>query len=385
MADRPSNSNPSSWILPILLLFFFPPLGIVLLVSKLLSNPPRSKAFSARHPYYLQNDPESRAGARTVSAAAATPERQTRQRNTLLKKQAACLKQLDSKGKRLMVVGGIITGLFTLAALDNLTWALRWLFDADFELFIHELLDALPMLCFIGGGAGCLWAGIRQRKKVRQFQRCLATIGKRPMVALADLSSATGLSAKELQNVLDGMLSHGLFPQGYLDYGSQRLILSSEGLEPRPAPKKEVAPPPPSPEDEILSDIRAVNDAIANEKLSDQIDRIEGITAKILEYQKTRPEKAPQLHSFLSYYLPTTLKILHAYAQLEAQGVDGENITASMERIESMMDKVVEGFEKQLDMLFQGDAMDIATDVEVLEQMLSKDGLSDTKGVHLSL
>ena len=93
--------------------------------------------------------------------------------------------------------------------------------------------------------------------------------------------------------------------------------------------------------------------------------------------------KSPQLHSFLSYYLPTTLKILRAYAQLEDQEVNGENISAAMERIENMMDKVVEGFEKQLDQLFQGDALDITADVEVLERMLAKDGLSSQDGLRL--
>ena len=60
----------------------------------------------------------------------------------------------------------------------------------------------------------------------------------------------------------------------------------------------------------------------------------------------------------------------------EEQGVEGENIRSAKARIEGMMDKVVEGFEKQLDKLFQDDAMDIATDVQVLERMLEKDGLS---------
>ena len=87
----------------------------------------------------------------------------------------------------------------------------------------------------------------------------------------------------------------------------------------------------------------------------------------------------------MSYYLPTTLKILRAYGQLESQEVSGENITAAMARIEGMMDKVVEGFEKQLDQLFQGDAMDITTDVEVLERMLAKDGLSSGQGMTLGL
>ena len=54
----------------------------------------------------------------------------------------------------------------------------------------------------------------------------------------------------------------------------------------------------------------------------------------------------------------------------------GENITAAMKRVEGMMDKVVEGFEKQLDQLFQGDTMDITADVDVLEQMLARDGLT---------
>ena len=122
-------------------------------------------------------------------------------------------------------------------------------------------------------------------------------------------------------------------------------------------------------ENAVLAEIRAVNDSIEDAALSAQIDRIGVITAKIFEYQKSHPERSAQLHAFLSYYLPTTLKILRAYAQLESQGVEGENIAAAMSRIEGMMGKVVEGFEKQLDQLFQGDAMDITTDVAVLEHI----------------
>ena len=109
--------------------------------------------------------------------------------------------------------------------------------------------------------------------------------------------------------------------------------------------------------------------------MSRKIDRVGEITGKILDYQRQNPAKAGQLRQFLNYYLPTTLKLLKTYAQLDAQGVEGENITAAKARIENMMDKVVEGFEKQLDQLFQSDAMDIATDVAVLERMLDKDGL----------
>ena len=114
--------------------------------------------------------------------------------------------------------------------------------------------------------------------------------------------------------------------------------------------------------------------------MSAKIDRIEEITGKILAYQKQHPDRSGQLRSFLNYYLPTTLKILRAYAQLDAQGVEGENISATKARIEGMMDQVVAGFEKQLDKLFRDDAMDISSDVQVLENMLKKDGLSDDPG-----
>ncbi|MEG1430721.1 MAG: hypothetical protein RSC89_04330, partial [Oscillospiraceae bacterium] len=66
------------------------------------------------------------------------------------------------------------------------------------------------------------------------------------------------------------------------------------------------------------------------------------------------------------------------------QGIEGENITAAKDRIEGMMDRVVEGFEKQLDRLFQNAALDITSDVEVLEKMLNNDGLSGG-GTTLSL
>ena len=173
------------------------------------------------------------------------------------------------------------------------------------------------------------------------------------------------------------MLDEGYIPTGYLDMASGRLILSDEGLqeEPEPEPEEE-QPAQPEDDDAILREIRQVNDAIEDPVMSEKIDRIGEITGKILDYQRKNPNKNSQLRSFLSYYLPTTLKILKAYAQMEAQGIEGENISAAKERIEGMMDKVVEGFEKQLDKLFQDDAMDITTDVAVLERMLDKDGLS---------
>ena len=77
----------------------------------------------------------------------------------------------------------------------------------------------------------------------------------------------------------------------------------------------------------------------------------------------------------MNYYLPTTLKLLNAYKRMGAQGVSGENITGTMEKVERMMGSIVAAFEKLLDSLFGTEAMDISADITVLEQMMAQEGL----------
>ena len=94
---------------------------------------------------------------------------------------------------------------------------------------------------------------------------------------------------------------------------------------------------------------------------------------------KSHPESSPQLHSFLSYYLPTTLKILNAYDRMDAAGISGENIDATKKKVEQMMATISQAFDRQLDALFGDEALDISTDITVMEQMLQREGLGGQK------
>jgi len=87
----------------------------------------------------------------------------------------------------------------------------------------------------------------------------------------------------------------------------------------------------------------------------------------------------------MNYYLPTTLKLLKSYELLEDQSFQGENIAASRAKIENVLNMLIGAYEKQLDRLFSDDALDIATDIDVLETMISGDGLSEKKGITPSL
>ena len=242
--------------------------------------------------------------------------------------------------------------------------------------FSNELTNVVVCLVACLVGVGMFFSGREQRGRTERYTNYLAYIGANRQVSLAPMAAAMDVSVRRLTRDLRKMLSTHVLPTGYLDMQAGKLILTEMGYtepEPEPEPEKKEET---TPDDDILREIRLINDLIPDPVISAKIDRIEEITQKILQYQKTHPQRTEQLRTFLNYYLPTTLKILRSYARLEAQGVEGENITAAKARIEGMMDQVVEGFEKQLDKLFSSDAMDIAADVQVLENMLKKDGLS---------
>lgn len=131
--------------------------------------------------------------------------------------------------------------------------------------------------------------------------------------------------------------------------------------------------------DLALSEMRRLNASIKDEKISAQIDHLEDTAAKIIQHVVENPEKKPQISRFLNYYLPTTLKLLNAYDRMGSAGVSGSNIDGTMDRIENMMDTVTAAFDKQLDALFGDVAMDISTDITVMENLLAQEGLGGTQ------
>jgi len=128
-----------------------------------------------------------------------------------------------------------------------------------------------------------------------------------------------------------------------------------------------------------IQEMKRLDENIADEKISADIRKLETVSRKIFDQVKAQPEKLSQIRKFMDYYLPTTLKILNAYDRMDAAGVSGENIDGTKLRVENMMDTIVTAFEKQLDALFGADALDISTDITVLETMMAREGLAGEK------
>ena len=126
-----------------------------------------------------------------------------------------------------------------------------------------------------------------------------------------------------------------------------------------------------------IEEMKALDITIADEAISAQIVRLQILAQRIFDHVESHPEKLGDIRRFMNYYLPTTLKVLRAYDVLEDQEVEGENITSTMTRVERMMSTIIRAFEKQLDNLFSAEALDISTDMVVMEQMLAREGITE--------
>ena len=124
------------------------------------------------------------------------------------------------------------------------------------------------------------------------------------------------------------------------------------------------------------SEFKRLKDSIRVASIKMKIDEIMDITGKIFADVKEDPADYPQVKRFANYYLPTTLKLLNTYDRLCMQEVSGQNITEPMMRIENALDTTIQAYKKQLDALFENQAIDIETDITVMESMLKKNGLS---------
>ena len=170
---------------------------------------------------------------------------------------------------------------------------------------------------------------------------------------------------------------------------SQRLFFKPKFIEikePEP-PKPEAAAPGVDPEIAAItaegaraqSEMGRLYQSIRDPGVKEKISELMRVSDKIVDDARADPSDVPQIKKFLSYYLPTTIKLLNAYDRMGAQGIEGENISGTMSRIEDMLDTAIASYKKQLDSLFANQALDIESDIDVMNAMLKREGLAESE------
>ena len=372
-----NNNDLGSWILIAVMFAVAWPVGLILLLSKLSEGGGKKMRQQAREAW--QRTAAGSAEAKPAQARASAAK------NTV-RKVTETPNYSDKGAKTMKIIGAVVAILgafFLVQQVDyfELRYAIKW----------HDWMDLLrqvfyPMGMMAGGVSLLLGSGAMKRRQ-RRFATYLRTVGQKAAVPLDYLARAADVSRKRVEKDVNLMLEKGMWgDEAYIDLGSGMLFKSQEAATAyfdaahRAKAEQEQPRQPAAAAPEgyaaILAQIRDLNDRIADERLSAQMDRMEQVAGRIFRLIEEDENKRAAAGTFLSYYLPTTLKLLENYAAFEEAGVSGENLSQAKAKIEKTMDSIVAGFEHQLDELYRTDAMDIDSDIRVMETMLRRDTAS---------
>ena len=288
----------------------------------------------------------------------------------------------DGKITALVVAGCVLLGVGAMASVSGLHDMIFYGGLEYWDLYIEDV--AVPFIMMMAGAGMCygshaLRTGRRMRRKIDNI------VGDADHMYIRDIAASIPCTQEKCIRHLENCIDKGVFgDDAYLDMRTRCLVVRGEAPKPEPKPKRKSkketpdagAKPAQEPGAQTLERLRALHKSIPDAEMQAKIARLEAVTGKIFEQARTDPEKQPQMRKFMDYYLPTSLKLLEAYAEMEAQGIEGENISEAKRRIEDAMDTLVTAFENQLDKLFQSDALDLSTDIDVMERMLQADGLT---------
>ena len=124
------------------------------------------------------------------------------------------------------------------------------------------------------------------------------------------------------------------------------------------------------------AEMERLSASIPDEDVREKIALLAGLSDRIAKDAAEDASDIPLIQKFQSYFLPSTISLLNAYDRMSAQGVDGENISGAKARILQMLDTEIQAFQKQLDGLYQNDAMDVDAEIKVMRNLLTREGLS---------
>lgn len=307
-------------------------------------------------------------------------------------------------GTLLTVFGSIGSIVFLIATIIMGIMGYSFKNSIMFNFIIFMLLPGLAASFVL------LLNGSRISNRLKRFQKYVQQMRGQNYFMIKDFSSYNGQSTKYIAKDLQKMIDIGMFPEGHMDDKKTCFMLNNQSYEQylklmenmrmremeelknkeesknqetttKDKTKSNIALNPEIRKaiDEGRQYVQKIRDAnldIPGEEISRKLDRLEEVTGKIYDYVESHPEKFPEIKKFTEYFLPTTLKLLHAYREFDYQPVQGENITAAKKEIEDTMDTINLAFENLLDGLFEDAAMDISTDISVLETMFAQEGLS---------
>lgn len=255
------------------------------------------------------------------------------------------------------------------------------------------------LLCCGAASIGLSVAGVKSISFLQRFKKYQGVLASREACPIGELSAQTARPERLVLKDVRKMIGKGLFLQGHVDDAGTWLMVTdasyqnyrhqlAEASSQRARLEQQAAARKATEErlsgearailkkgEAYIAQIRKSNDAIPGEEISAKIDQIESVVRSIFKRAEEHPEVISELDRLMDYYLPTTVKLLDAYEDLDRQPIQGDNIAKSKAEIEATLDTLSIAFERLLDSIFTDVAWDVSTDVSVLHAVLTQEGL----------
>ena len=301
------------------------------------------------------------------------------------------------------VFGGIGLGFTALATFFHITYTIM----ENSVSMAGWIVNLLALLFF----TGMIRLGIGQRRRLKLAERYAGLCGRNLYGEIEHLARNTGRKARRVIKDLQKMMKLGMFPEGHLDEKKTCFMLNDsiyqqyletennrrlrEAEAGRPALRQTDAGDPDMAAGqstgnaerdaelnaivaegmECIRRLRLLNDKITGEVISAKLFRLENLLKNLFDSVREHPEQMHRMHKLMSYYLPTTLKLVEAYEEFDRVSAPGDDIIAAKAEIENTLDTINQAFTELLNNLFQDAVLDATTDAQVLKTMLAREGL----------
>ena len=307
--------------------------------------------------------------------------------------KSAFIQQIVSKQKGIGKIVGGVAGLFVFGP---------FLLGDIFTILMGGisggvLFGLLATALIIAGCIYCIMSGKKDQDLVKRYYQYGKAIGDAEYIEIAKLARLTGRTKEEVLKDIRDLMDKNLLKQAWLDDQETTLILTEEvynqyqQIRAESDRMRREAEQDNAADAELPANARAIikegreyiqaihnlNDEIPGVEMSEKLYRLESTMDRIVEQVRQQPESASELRKLMSYYLPTTVKLLSAYKELDKQTVDGDNIRNTKKEIEDALDTINDAFEKLLDSMFQDMAWFVSPDISVMQTMLAQDGLTE--------
>lgn len=295
--------------------------------------------------------------------------------------------------KTAQILNQTFSGVFAFIGLSGLVIAFQEVFATNVigsyvgEFIVSALLFLFSAFCFSRG------------RLYQRAQHYLEFLKGKTSSSIEHLAIFTGVSERKVKKDLLKLSQARLIQRVFLSPDGNEVFSNIEQYEehqkqlkqekqkeklqekpkPAPEPKEKEQPVSQSQQHTFLVQMQELNNKIEDKDVSEKIDQICEICEKIFEQTKEMKDTPASFKKFESYYLPTTIKLLEVYTEVDDQPVDGVNIETIRRDIPSILNTLIQAYQNLLDGLYANMAMDVSSEIAVLKDMLTQEGLVENE------